>query len=153
MVFTKRLRERIRSGEITCSVRIWLRPRVQVGARYRMDEGEIEVDSIEPMGQKHFSRNAWRFDVQSLLRFFRLRLLRLYPSIKMVGAFDLDPNRDRSAVFLPWFHAPIFGIFNCVRRKAKGRRFQDAYRRDLTFGCNYDGQCYSSLVFCGPRDV
>jgi hypothetical protein len=25
-------------------------PRVSVGRRYRMDEGEIEVDSIEPIG-------------------------------------------------------------------------------------------------------
>jgi hypothetical protein len=50
MTFTKRLRERIRRGEITCSVRIWIRPRVRVGARYRMEEGEIQVDSIEPIG-------------------------------------------------------------------------------------------------------
>jgi hypothetical protein len=50
MTFTKRLRERIRRGEITCSVRIWMRPRVKVGARYRMEEGEIQVDSIEPLG-------------------------------------------------------------------------------------------------------
>jgi hypothetical protein len=50
MTFTKRLRERIRRGEITCSVRIWMRPRVKVGARYRMEEGEIQVDSIEPIG-------------------------------------------------------------------------------------------------------
>jgi hypothetical protein len=50
MVFTKRLRERIRLGEITCSVRIWMSPRVKVGHRYRMEEGEIEVDSIEPIG-------------------------------------------------------------------------------------------------------
>jgi hypothetical protein len=50
MVFTKRLRDGVRRGEITCSVRIWLRPHVQVGARYRMEEGEIEVDSIEPIG-------------------------------------------------------------------------------------------------------
>src|SRR5271167_4079140 len=50
MVFTKRLREGIRCGEITCSVRIWLSPRVRVGARYRMEEGEIEIDSIEPIG-------------------------------------------------------------------------------------------------------
>jgi hypothetical protein len=50
MVFTKRLRDGVRRGEITCSVRIWTRPHVQVGARYRMDEGEIEVDSIEPIG-------------------------------------------------------------------------------------------------------
>jgi len=50
MVFTKRLRDRVRSGEITCSVRIWISPRVRVGARYRMDEGEIEIDSIQQIG-------------------------------------------------------------------------------------------------------
>src|ERR1700730_16055500 len=50
MMFTKRLRDGIRRGEITCSVRIWMSPRVRVGARYRMEEGEIEVDSIEPIG-------------------------------------------------------------------------------------------------------
>ena len=50
MVFAKRLREGVRRGEITCSVRIWTRPHVKVGARYRMEEGEIEVDSIKPIG-------------------------------------------------------------------------------------------------------
>ena len=50
MVFTKRLRAGVRSGEITCSVRIWTRPHVKVGGRYAMEEGEIEVDSIQPIG-------------------------------------------------------------------------------------------------------
>jgi len=50
MVFTKRLREGVRRGEITCSVRIWTRPHVIAGNRYRMEEGEIEIDSIEPIG-------------------------------------------------------------------------------------------------------
>jgi hypothetical protein len=50
MMFTKRLRDGVRRGEITCSVRIWMRPHVKVGGRYRMDDGEIEVDSIEPIG-------------------------------------------------------------------------------------------------------
>ena len=50
MVFTKRLRDRIRSGEITCSVRIWTRAHVKVGGRYPMDDGVIVVDSIEPIG-------------------------------------------------------------------------------------------------------
>src|ERR1700730_15005866 len=50
MVFSKRLREGVRRGEITCSVRIWTSPHVKVGSRYRMEEGEIEVDSIEPLG-------------------------------------------------------------------------------------------------------
>lgn len=50
MTFTKRLRDGIRRGEIACSVRIWMRPRVTVGKRYRMEEGEVEVDSIQPIG-------------------------------------------------------------------------------------------------------
>jgi hypothetical protein len=50
VVFTKRLREGVRRGEITCSVRVWLRPHVKVGGRYRMEEGHIEVDSILPIG-------------------------------------------------------------------------------------------------------
>jgi len=50
MTFTKRLRDGVRQGEISCSVRIWTRPHVRVGGRYRMDEGEIEVDSIESIG-------------------------------------------------------------------------------------------------------
>lgn len=50
MVFTKRLRDPIRRGEITCSVRFWTYPRVKAGARYRMEEGQIEIDSIEPIG-------------------------------------------------------------------------------------------------------
>jgi predicted DNA-binding protein (MmcQ/YjbR family) len=49
MHFTKRLREGVRRGDITCSVRIWLRPHVKRGNRYRMGDGEIEVDSIDPI--------------------------------------------------------------------------------------------------------
>src|SRR5689334_21581030 len=50
MVFTRRLRDGVRSGEITCSVRIWQGPRVKVGGRYPMEEGQIEIDSIQPIG-------------------------------------------------------------------------------------------------------
>jgi hypothetical protein len=50
MMFAKRLRDGVRNGEITCSVRIWMRPHVRAGARYRMEEGKIEVDSIEAIG-------------------------------------------------------------------------------------------------------
>jgi hypothetical protein len=46
VLFAKRLRDGVRRGDITCSVRIWQRPHVKVGGRYRMEEGEIEVDSI-----------------------------------------------------------------------------------------------------------
>ena len=50
MTFTKRLRDGVRHGDITCSVRIWTRPHVRVGSRYQMDEGQIEIDSIEQIG-------------------------------------------------------------------------------------------------------
>ena len=49
MPFTKGLRDGVRRGEITCSVRIWMRPHVKVGNRYRMEEGEVEVDSVLPI--------------------------------------------------------------------------------------------------------
>ena len=49
MVFTKRLREGIRRGRIKCSVRVWMRPHVKVGGRYPMEDGQIVVDSIEPI--------------------------------------------------------------------------------------------------------
>jgi hypothetical protein len=49
MVFTKRLREGVRRGFITSSVRIWKSPHVKVGGRYRMDEGEIVIHSVEPI--------------------------------------------------------------------------------------------------------
>ena len=49
MVFTKHLREGIRRGRIRCSVRIWTRPHVKAGNQYRMDDGTIVVDSIEPI--------------------------------------------------------------------------------------------------------
>jgi len=50
MVFTKRLRDRVRSGEITCTIRFWTTCHVKVGARYAMDEGQIEIESITPIG-------------------------------------------------------------------------------------------------------
>ena len=46
MMFTKRLRGPVMRGEVTCSVRIWQRPKVKAGGRYRMERGFIEVTSI-----------------------------------------------------------------------------------------------------------
>jgi len=47
MMFAKPLRERVRSGEITTSVRIWLRPHVKVGGRYPLLDGFIEVTRLQ----------------------------------------------------------------------------------------------------------
>jgi hypothetical protein len=46
MQFVKALRERIRSGEIDCSVRLWQRPHVRVGGRYALPPGEVVVTSL-----------------------------------------------------------------------------------------------------------
>jgi hypothetical protein len=46
MVFTKHLREGVR-GFITCSIRIWKRPQVKVGGRYRM---KAKPDRFHLMG-------------------------------------------------------------------------------------------------------
>ena len=57
MVFTKRLREGIRRGRITCSIRIWMRLQVKVGGRYPMDDGHIVVDSITQLKLRDITRN------------------------------------------------------------------------------------------------
>lgn len=46
MIFTKRLREPVMRGEITCSVRIWQSPRVKVGGRYALGPGAIRVTAL-----------------------------------------------------------------------------------------------------------
>jgi hypothetical protein len=46
MTFTKKLRDRVMRGEITCSVRIWHSPRVKVGGRYALGAGFVEVSAI-----------------------------------------------------------------------------------------------------------
>lgn len=46
MMFTKRLREPVMRGEVTCSVRIWQKPHVKVGGRYALGPGAIHVTSI-----------------------------------------------------------------------------------------------------------
>jgi len=47
MEFSKELRDDVISGAITVSFRLWQRPRVRVGGRYRIGGGQIEVDSVE----------------------------------------------------------------------------------------------------------
>jgi hypothetical protein len=44
--FTRRLRDPIMRGEVTCSVRIWQRPQVKLGGRYALGSGFVEVTSF-----------------------------------------------------------------------------------------------------------
>jgi hypothetical protein len=50
MDFIKALRSRIKSGEITTSIRIWRSPRVKVGGRYRLEDGFVIVEEIRQIG-------------------------------------------------------------------------------------------------------
>ena len=47
MQFSRELRDDVLAGDITVSVRLWKRPQVKEGARYRVGPGLIEVDAIE----------------------------------------------------------------------------------------------------------
>jgi hypothetical protein len=47
--FRRELRERVRSGEITCSVRVWQKPHVKVGGLYVLPPGHIVVTSVIEM--------------------------------------------------------------------------------------------------------
>jgi hypothetical protein len=60
MMFTKRLREPVMRGEITCSVRIWRKPHVKAGGRYPMGPGWIEVSSIREIGLEDISPDLAR---------------------------------------------------------------------------------------------
>jgi hypothetical protein len=45
--FSPELRAGVLGGEITVSFRLWRRPKVKEGGRYRVEGGQIEVESIE----------------------------------------------------------------------------------------------------------
>jgi hypothetical protein len=47
MEFSRELRNDVLAGDITLSIRLWKRPRVKPGGRYRVGLGEIEIDAIE----------------------------------------------------------------------------------------------------------
>ncbi len=47
MEFSKELHDDVAAGDITVTFRLWRRPRVKVGGRYRVGRVEIGVDRIE----------------------------------------------------------------------------------------------------------
>lgn len=47
MQFSRDLRERVLSGDITVTFRLWRSPKVKVGGRYRVGAGVVEVDDVE----------------------------------------------------------------------------------------------------------
>ena len=68
MQFAKALRDRVRSGEVTCSVRIWRSQRVKPGGRYPLPGGGwIEVEAVQPIAMAD-ARRAGFAGVVDLLK-------------------------------------------------------------------------------------
>jgi hypothetical protein len=47
--FSSQLRDSVLAGDITVSFRLWRRPKVKPGGRYRVGPGLIEVDAVDLM--------------------------------------------------------------------------------------------------------
>lgn len=46
MQFLRSLRDRIKAGEITCTIRLWQRAHVKVGGRYPLAPGHVVVTQL-----------------------------------------------------------------------------------------------------------
>ena len=55
MLFAKHLREPVKQGEITTSIRIWMSPRVKVGGKYRVEDGYVVVDKLTQINWEDIS--------------------------------------------------------------------------------------------------
>jgi hypothetical protein len=68
--FSRDVRERVESGQITVSFRLWRRPKVRVGGRYPIGAVHIEIDAIELMPFSAITsedvRQAGERDLESL---------------------------------------------------------------------------------------
>src|SRR3954470_22683992 len=47
MEFSRELRDDVLAGDITLTIRLWKRPQVKEGGRYRVGLGMIEIDAVE----------------------------------------------------------------------------------------------------------
>ncbi|UQX89298.1 ASCH domain-containing protein [Jatrophihabitans telluris] len=72
MEFSRELRADVLAGDITVTFRLWTRPQVKTGNRYRIDMAQIEVDSIDlvPFASIDFDdlRDSGEADLESLRR-------------------------------------------------------------------------------------
>lgn len=75
MHFSKPLRERVMRGDITESVRVWVRPQVREGGRYGFGPGSIEVTSIREIAPElvtdALARRTGFEDAEALMKIAR----------------------------------------------------------------------------------
>jgi hypothetical protein len=70
--FSHEVRPEVLTGQITLSFRLWTRPQVKPGGRYRVESGQIEVDAIELVPFSSIDeadlRRSGELDLESLRR-------------------------------------------------------------------------------------
>lgn len=92
MEFSRELRSDVLSGDVTVTFRLWRRPQVKAGGRYRVATGQVEVDAIELVPFASIDeadlRRAGEADLESL----RLR------------AAHAGPIRDDTLLYRIEFH-------------------------------------------------
>ena len=135
MTFTKRLRDGVRRGEITVSIRIWKSPRVIAGNRYRMEEGEIEIDSIEPIGFPDITPQlavaSGFLGVLDLLKVAKhgsgdnIYLIRFH---YVPPRFKKPSRRNCLATVSPHQHRPAVHVEDLARTEPRQRRTQKHHR-------------------------
>lgn len=93
MQFSEDLRDDVLSGHVTLTFRLWRRPKVKVGGRYRVGAGYIEIDAIELVPFSSIDeadvRDAGEADLESLRR----------------RAAHAGPIRDDTVLYRIEFHA------------------------------------------------
>jgi hypothetical protein len=71
--FSRDLRAKVLSGDITVTFRLWQTPKVKVGGRYPVGLGQIEIDSIELMPFAAIDDNDLNLSGESDLESLRRR--------------------------------------------------------------------------------
>ena len=92
MDFSQDLRAAVLSGDVTLTFRLWRRPRVKPGGRYRVGDGQIEVDSIELIPFAFIDEADLRRSGESDLESLRRR------------AAHAGPIHDETALYRIEFH-------------------------------------------------
>ncbi len=92
--FSPELRAEVLTGRITVSFRLWQRPQVKSGGRYRVEAGQIEVDSIELVPFSSIDESDVRRSGETDLESLRRR------------AAHAGPIHDDTLVYRVEFHVP-----------------------------------------------
>jgi uncharacterized protein YqfB (UPF0267 family) len=93
--FSRELRPDVLSGDITVTFRLWQRPKVKPGGRYRVGEGQIEVESVELVPFSSIDQAAVRRAGEADLESLRKR------------AAHAGPIRDDTLLYRIEFHVVV----------------------------------------------